>query len=92
MYCEVRVGGAMSDNDNGRLKLPWPMVAWGIAMLVGMLAAWGDMRVKMEAHAGKLDSIRSELAIRVAQQDIEHVRMWKAIDEAAAAERPKSRR
>jgi len=65
---------------NNRVKLPWPVLAWGVAMLVAVLAAWADMRVKMEAHGASLENMRMELAIRVQKATEDHKKIDERLD------------
>jgi hypothetical protein len=70
----------MTTDSNGRLKLPWPVFVWGIAMLIGMLVSWADVRVKLEQHTQQLDAIKNEIDIRVKASDIEHANTNRRID------------
>lgn len=74
----------MSD-DNGRIKLTWPQVVWGISLLAAILGSWYDTR-------GQVALLRQEAGLRFQQSDAEHTRMWRAIDEAQAAPAPRNPR
>lgn len=75
----------MSGDENGRVRLSWAQIVWAVATLAAIIGSWYDTRTQ-------IDLVRNELKIRTEQRDQEHVRMWKAIDEANAAERPRPRR
>lgn len=74
------MGGAVSGEANGRIKLSWAQVAWAIATIAAVLGSWYDTRAQ-------IGLVRAELGIRVHQGEQEHARMWKAIDDANAAAR-----
>lgn len=72
----------MSGETNGRIKLTVrDAVAW-LLLFASILAAWYDTR-------GQIALMRQEIALRVAQSEAEHSRMWKAIDAAEAAPAPR---
>ena len=66
-------------------NLSWAQIVWAVAVLASVLSAWYDTR-------GQIALLRQEIGFRVVQAEAERDRMWKAIDDAAAAERPKPRR
>lgn len=65
--------------DNGRVRLSWAQIAWGIATLATLIGSWYDTR-------GQITLLRAEVGMRVVVDDKEHARMWEAIDEAGAAQ------
>jgi hypothetical protein len=72
----------MSGEANGRVKLAIrDIVAW-LVLFAAILGNWYDTR-------GQIALLRQELALRVEQSKAESVRVWKAIDDVGAAERPK---
>ena len=73
------------NESNGRFKLAArDIIAW-LVLFSAILGNWYDTR-------GQIALLRQEVAIRLEQSRQESTRMWKAIDDAAAAERPRSRR
>ena len=56
------MGGAVSGEANGRIKLSWGQVAWGIAMIVAVLGTWADLRVQMARVEGKLERHAERIA------------------------------
>lgn len=67
---------------NGRLKLSWAQIAWGIAVIVGVLGSWADLRIGQARMEEKL-SAQGERITRLEGQ----ARAWKGVDEAHAAPR-----
>lgn len=41
---------------NGRIKLTWPQIAWGISVLLLVVGAWYDLRTKQIELAAKMDT------------------------------------
>ena len=75
----------MSGETNGRIKLTVrDAVAW-LLLFASILGAWYDTR-------GQIALMRQEIALRVAQSEVEHSRMWKAIDDAQAAPASRAKR
>lgn len=76
----------MSGESNGRIKLSWAQIAWAIATIATVIGAWYDTRTQIAL-------VRQEIGIRQQAADTEHVRMWRAIDDAnAAARQPQQQR
>ena len=63
------------DSNGNTIHLPWPVLMWGIAMLVAVLAAWADMRAQTVANRFEIQALRGELAYRVQRADEEHARI-----------------
>lgn len=66
---------------NGRLRVSWAQIVWGIATLSAIIGSWADTRTQIAL-------MRQEIGLRVQQADVEHGRMWRAIDEAKADRAP----
>lgn len=64
----------------GRVTMSWAQVIWAIATIAAIVGSWYDTRTQVALA-------RQELALRVAHDQVEHARMWRAIDDANAAER-----
>lgn len=74
----------MSAEQNGRIKVTIrDILAWAV-LLAAIVGNWYDTR-------GQLALLRQEVSLRSEQSRIETARIWKAIDDAAASERPKPR-
>ena len=62
----MRVGGPVSGDlrdGNGRIKLSWAQIAWGVAMIVTILGTWADLRVSIARIEGKLERHAERLAL-----------------------------
>jgi hypothetical protein len=69
-------------DNNGRVKLSWGQIVWGIATLAAVLGSWYDTR-------NQIALVRAELQIRVESAELENTRIWDAIRDAYAAPRRK---
>ena len=64
---------------NGRVKLSWAQIAWGIATLGAVISAWYDLR-------SQITGVKSEMFVRVQAAEREHGQIWEAIHEVQARE------
>jgi len=46
----------VTHESNGRIKLTWPQIVWGISILIGLVGAWYDVRTKQIELAAKMDT------------------------------------
>ena len=74
----------MIADPNGRIRLSWAQIVWGITTLAALIGGWYDTR-------SQLGLIRAELGLRVQQADKEHAQMWEAIKDAKASPVPVER-
>lgn len=72
----------MSEPNGHKVKLSVRDIVGWLILFAAVLGAWYDTR-------GQMALIRQELSLRVNQAELEHARMWKAIDDANANERPR---
>ena len=47
-------------NDDGRLKLSWAQIVWGIATLVAIIGAWYDLRFQNRVVAERLAALEKQ--------------------------------
>ena len=74
--------------ENGRIKLSWAQIAWGVAMIVTILGTWADLRVSMARMEGKLE----RHAERITALEHRAERGVFSPDEANAGEAPRNSR
>jgi hypothetical protein len=41
--------------DNGRIRLTWPQIAWGLAVLVAIIGGWYDLRYQVRGMLAVLE-------------------------------------
>ncbi len=83
--CPLRVGGAVSGEQNGRVKLSWGQIVWAVGVIAAILGSWYDVRTQQEIT-------RQALALHVQWEEREIARIWKAVEAAQAAPAPATAR
>ena len=68
---------------NGRIKLSWTQIVWGIAMLGAIVGSWADVRMQVAL-------LRQEVTMKTAEQEKENGRIWQAVKDAKAHPAPKA--
>lgn len=58
----MRLGRTVVAEANGRIRLSWAQIAWAIAMIVAVLATWGDLRVSLARVETKMDNQESRIS------------------------------
>ena len=77
----------MTREENGRVRLSWAQIVWGIAMLIGGLGSWYSL-------SAKIDLAIQEFHLFVQADREDRDRLWQSVQalqatQAQAAEPPK---
>lgn len=81
----------MGADDNGRIRLTWGQIAWGIGMMMMIGGAWADLRIGQARMEEKYSERTASNTARISVLE-NRANEWHAVGEANAAEGTKPRR